>query len=619
MRAFFIYLLVVILLPFARAEVDVTAGHVYEANLEIIYPLDGNTTWLGIYGSVSVDFTRRVWEYFPAAFGTFTVSPPPGVTHISVESEKTLSIPIYIPNHWYAAISASPDVNVYDLNGTCGADVNVDELIDGNFCDDCVPSKTFVEEENIYVNGKEVCAKVAYVTEEEIPVYLLSYESSPVYLSPLRGSGASASYVFLASVPGTTTFYIYLLRDREECGDYVCDPGEEENCLNDCVKITITSNVSSAEVNVGDSASFILTVENETNTYDVDVNIVISSTPAPGESTYTYTLSPQVVRVARLERNTALLTVTPHRAGTYTIRVSAYLGSQEADRVTITVYAREQEEEGEGEGGSAPPPAEENVEAVPIAGGGYWIPSRGCISNIQVVGPDRVRALLEENVVVNVSLQNAGTCDENVSITVEGVPEDWIYLPQRSYALSGGEGMVLPLHILAKAPGVYTVRVTAMGYTGSYHEFQLLVAKERAYRAGGCTHNIVVVAPEEITVIEGEDINNIIVSNAGTCRERATIIVKKRVGDLEVVLDKKEFYLSPGERYVYNMPKLAAGEYTLSISAGNVSKESKIRVLPPPVLGEIGETFVRLRWVLILIMLIVLVGAIGYVRYRYLR
>ncbi len=625
MRWAFLYLLVVTF-SLAYAEVNVTAGYVKETNLFVAVPLKENATWVGIYGKVTFDTELRSWQYYSTAFGSFSIQPPPEVEYISLDTEKILAL-YYIPNHWFGALSESSDVNLYDLSGTC--DQNVDALIEGNFCEECIPSKTFTSEENILLNGRTVCAKYAYLTDDDgtkVPLYLALYDGNVVYISPIgiySVSGTETHFMFMVSAPGQTTFHVYLLRDRAQCGDYVCDPGEETNCPGDCVKITITSNATSADVNVGDSVNFILTVKNETNTYDVDVNLVISSTPSPGESTYTYELSPSVVHVLRLDSNTALLTITPHAAGIYYIRVSAYLGSQEVDHVTITIHAVAPEEEetpSGGGGGAAPPPSEEeNLEAVPIAGGGYWLPALGCISNIQVVGPDRINALLEENVAVNISLQNAGTCDENVSVTVEGVPDDWVYLPQRSYTLAGGEGIMLPLHIFTKSPGVYTVRVTAMGYTGGYHEFQLLVAKERAPTAERCTHNIVVVAPEEISVSEGEDVNNIIVSNAGTCREQVTILVKKRVGDLEVILDKKEFYLSPGERYVYNMPKLASGDYMLFLSAGNVSKESKIHVLPPPVLGELSETFVRLRWALVLIMFIVLIGAIGYVRYRYLR
>ncbi len=623
MRWLVIYLLVVTFLPLAWSEVNVVAGNVYEVNVIVVSPIEPNATWLGVYGNVGEDGVRRSWDYFSTAFGQFTVSPPPTVTSVSI-SGRTLAVPILLPNHWFVGISESPDVNLYDLNGTC--DANVDALIDGNFCSDCLPSKTFATDVNVTLNGKTVCASTAYVTSDLVPVYLLEYNGFPVYVSPVgvyTWTGPSPAFMSLISVPGTTTFSVYLLRDRFLCGDYVCDPGEEENCTSDCVAISIAADPTSADVNVEQTATFVITVSNETNTLDVDVNIVVSSDIAPGDSTYTYSLTRDVVFVPRLDENTSVLSVTPHAAGTYTLRVSAYLGGTEVDHVTITVVAHapeseEEEETGGGGGGVAPPP-EENVEAVPIEGGGYWIPALGCISNIQVVGPDRVTALLEENVAVNIFLQNAGTCDENVHVDVSGVPDDWVYLPQRDYTLKGGEGVALPLHIYTKAPGVYTVTVTGKGYTGGYHRFQLLVAKERAKAAEKCTHNIIVVAPEEVTVVEGEDVNNILISNAGTCREPVSILVKKRVGDLEVVLDKKEFYLSGGEKYVYNMPKLASGEYELYLSAGNVSKTSKIHVAPPPVLGEFSETLVRLRWALILVMFIILIGAIGYIRYRYLR
>lgn len=611
MRALLIYLLVVVLLPPARAGLSVAAGHVYEVNLEILRQLEENVTWVGIHGSVGTDPVPRRWEYFSTAFGTFTVSPPPNVRRVEVVTERTLAIPVDLGN-WYAAIFASSDLNVYGLEGTC--DVNVDGLIRGNFCEECAPSRTFAGEENIRVNGREVCARVARVTEEGRPVYLLSYSSRPVYLAPVR----SSRYFFLASTLDSNggTFYMYLLRNRPACGDLVCDPGDLSECPGDCVRISVESNTHYAEVGVGGSVSFALTVRNETNTYGVSVALSVS---LPRE--WNYALSPRTVHVAEQGSSTVLLTVTPGTEGNRTVRVSALVGEHEMDSVEIWVYAGAGGEEGEGapgEGGGAPP-AEENVVAVPIAGGGYWIPSLGCISNIQVVGPDRINALLEENVVANVFIQNAGTCDENVRVTVEGVPGEWVALPWRWRALAGGEGAVLPLRVFAGAPGIYTVRVTAMGYTGGYHEFELLVARERVRGAAGCTHSVTVAVPEEITVVEGEEVNDILISNAGTCRERVEIVVKKTVADLEVVLDRKEFYLSPGERYAYTLPKLAPGDYVLSISAGNVSRESRIRVLPPPVLGEVGEAFVRFRWLLVLIMFLVLVGAVGYVRHRYLR
>jgi len=625
-RALIIYLSVVSLLALAHADVNVLPGRVYEVNVFVIAPLDTNATWLGIYGDIGTDYVRRDWTYFSTPFGSFTVSPPPGVSNptVSVSSGKAVSIPIYIPNHWYAAISTLSDVNLYDLEGTC--DTNIDALIPGTFAPDYLPSKTFSSEANVLLNGKEVCVREAYVTPANIPVLLARDGNVPVYISPVglyTVNGSPAEYVFLASAPGSTTFYLYLLRNTPECGDYVCDPGEETNCPSDCVTIKITADKTSADVNVNQSAQFILTLHNETNTINVDVNVVISGSAPPGSSTYTYTLGKHILLVKRLDTNSTILTVTPHVAGTFTLRAAAYLGGVEVDHVTLTVVAHAPppppEENATGGGAPPPPPPEENLQIIPIEGGGYWIPSLKCISNIQVVGPDRVQTSVDRNTHIGIILQNAGTCDENIHVTVKGVPSAWVSLSPTEYHLKGGESVTLPLSITPKQPGIYNVTVTGKGYTGGYQSFQLLVSPKGAAEAGACKHDVIIVAPEEISIKEGQEVNGILISNAGTCREPVTILVRKKVGGMEVVLDKKEFYLSPGEKYVYHMPKLASGDYELFLSAGNASKQSKIHVLPPPVLGGFSETLVRMRWALLLVMFIILIGAIGYVRYRYLR
>jgi len=61
------------------------------------------------------------------------------------------------------------------------------------------------------------------------------------------------------------------------------------------------------------------------------------------------------------------------------------------------------------------------------------VPWAHCISYVKITGPDRVNSKLEENVVVDLYVQNGGTCDENINIDVASSPEEnFVVIPRPS-------------------------------------------------------------------------------------------------------------------------------------------------------------------------------------------
>ncbi|NPA87047.1 MAG: hypothetical protein GXO00_03495, partial [Candidatus Diapherotrites archaeon] len=86
-----------------------------------------------------------------------------------------------------------------------------------------------------------------------------------------------------------------------------------------------------------------------------------------------------------------------------------------------------------------------------------------------------------------------------------------------------------------------------------------------------------------------------------------------------LTIDSKEVKLPPGERFLYKPPKLAAGEYTLKVSAGNLEKTVIIVVRPrSAVAGVVEEIVLQARFALLVLLLLVVLGAISYIRSRYL-
>jgi hypothetical protein len=161
-RHFFIYLAVVTLLfpALAASDVNVAPGHVYEVNLLIQYPLPSDTSWAGVYGSLSVDSPLDGKDY-PGPQGYFTISPA-DVREANAQSVQLYSngkLVVSDLDNWYVAISQSDDVNFDALVSTC--DKNIDALLDGNFCDACVPSKTYDSNASIVVRDKNYCAREA--------------------------------------------------------------------------------------------------------------------------------------------------------------------------------------------------------------------------------------------------------------------------------------------------------------------------------------------------------------------------------------------------------------------------------------------------------------------------
>gem|GEM_PF-6717126 len=105
-------------------------------------------------------------------------------------------------NNWYIAFSTDSDVNFDDLSSSC--DVNVDSVLDGNFCGACLPSRTFSQDVNIYVRGKEYCAREA-ILYGNVPAYLLlDANNDPVFLGKIGSyniMAAAHDFGVLLNVP----------------------------------------------------------------------------------------------------------------------------------------------------------------------------------------------------------------------------------------------------------------------------------------------------------------------------------------------------------------------------------------------------------------------------------
>ena len=136
----------------------VVGGDVYNAPLLVELNLNPSNDWVSIYGLV-VSSSKKV-EYTYYLFPFLEVSGLSSATVTSLTFDTSSRSVFYTGDivNWYV-LMAPADVNVYSLYSTCGK--NPDILVEGNFEDDVKPSRTFTNEENIVVNGREYCALYA--------------------------------------------------------------------------------------------------------------------------------------------------------------------------------------------------------------------------------------------------------------------------------------------------------------------------------------------------------------------------------------------------------------------------------------------------------------------------
>jgi len=231
-----------------------------------------------------------------------------------------------------------------------------------------------------------------------------------------------------------------------------------------------------------------------------------------------------------------------------------------------------------------------------------------------------VNSKLEENVAVDLYVQNGGTCDENIDIEVSSSPDETISVSPKEFELPKGVGKTVTLHVTPEHPGLHAVVVSAKGIVSVDHKMHLFVSNERAGGAENrnCRDDIAILAPDKLVVQEGDVIGDIVVRNIGTCRDAVRIDVRKILNGSEVPIDQKEFRLSGGEAYTYKIPTLAAGDYKITVTAGQNTHVSEIKVTPKPLVGGMSDFMSRASVAIFAILLLVLIFAAGYVRYRYL-
>jgi len=630
-RHFLIYLAVVTLLAtaWAQGELNVSPGHVYEVNILIQYPIGPDTSWAGAYGDLTVD-SPKLSSYYDSAFGYVDIGPADvNDTTSSVQLfDSSKKLVVTDLNNWFFAMSKSPDVNFYALQDTC--DQNLDALLsDGNFCAECTPNKTFDENAYIFVDDVNYCARATTVYEG-VPVYvLLAPDGNVVYLSRVGTYeilGDTHNYGVLISVPSVTRFYIYLVPSRRYCGDGICE--SDETTCSDCLALSMTVNPTHQEANVGQSVHYTVTFRNN-GFYNMILDLALRLASGDANS-FEGSLSADRITLAVGEEKNVTVSAAGNAAGDYEMYVYAHDSYRDVNytspHFSLHVVApapppeeNEQAPSSGGAGGELNAPEETN-QIIQLETGGFYIPWARCISNIGVSGPDRVNSKLEENVVINVLVQNGGTCEENIEVNVDMRPSEDISIEPRTFSVRPGEGQRVTLHVVPKKSGLHYITFHVMGLVPYERRMELMVSKERATgTAGECESSVLIVSPENIAIVEGEDINTVLIKNMGTCREPVEIVLTKRVSGTDIVLDKKSFSFSPGESYHYVVPKLAAGEYYLAIKAGNVEKTSKITVTPRPVFSNIGDFMARARLASFAFLLLVLIVLAGYLRYRYLR
>ncbi len=629
MRQILIYVAVVTLLvtAIAAGEVNVSPGHVYEVNLLVSYPVGPETSWAGIYGDLTVSSPQRS-SYYDSPFGYVRIGPADlnEVTGSTVLNARDQLVVTNLSD-WFIALSPSPDVNFYDLRGSC--DENLDALLsDGNFCPACTPNKTFDQNVIITVDDRNYCARSTEIYGGT-PVYLLlAPDGKVVYLARVGEyniMGGTHNYGLLLSIPHPEDFYVYLVPSRRYCGDGICEPGETS--CSDCVALDIGVNPTSRDANVGQPASYILTFRNR-GFYNMLLNLALRL--ASGDSnSFTGSLSTTSLALSTGSEANVVATLAGLAPGDY----EAYVFAKDSFRdvnyssphFTLHVLAPPQQETNNapppspgGAAGETNAPQEQNT-VIKLETGGFYVPWARCISNLGISGPDRVNSKLEENVAINVLVQNGGTCEENVEVNVQIKPAEDFSVSPTSFSLKPGEGKSVVLHVVPKHPGLHEIIVYVNGLVRFSHKMELMVSRERA-TAGprNCKSSVLIVSPEKIAVVEGEDINTVLVKNAGTCKEHVVISLVKKVGGADMVLDKKDFFLSAGETYHYVMPKLAPGDYELKIVAGNVEKVSQITVTPRPMFSDLGSLTSRARLAGFAFLLLLLLVLAGYLRYRYL-
>lgn len=628
-EAFLFYLLLVVNLAFS-AELNVSSGYTYEVNVLVQKPLQ-NTSWLGIYGFLSSTHSKHSWTYYLGPFAQITnLSPTNEVREVELnllDTTKTLAYPDYNEDDWYVVLSQSTDVNLYDLNSTC--EKNVDALIDGNFCSECLPSETYKKNTFILVNDRNLCAREVNLYDG-ILSYLLEWNGRPVYLTPLHDftlDGNAYNFAFLVSADGND-FYLYLTRKSIYCGDGVCDPGEEGNC-SDCVSLTISVSPTSQEINVNGTAEYNVLLKN-TGSNDLTVNLSLRLV-AGDENGYTYDLAATTTTVASNSEKLLRLVIGASKAGVYTFQVIGTVGSVEVPSnnfqlKVLSPPSTEQNQQTPPSIGGAGTPPEQNQEITPtkeknivITPRGYYIPWLGCISYLHVFSPDSITLYLNEEKNVPVVIQNAGTCDEEINFFILGVDSNFYVIPETSFPLKKHQSRTIDITFKGVKPGVYDVTFVAKGYYESRRKMTLIV-KGEAKETRHCKSNVLLMAPDVVELVEGEEFNTVLeVDNEGTCIEDVEITLTKKVGGATVIIDRRSLKLPPGERFFYKPPRLAAGEYNLHATAGGMEKDVMIIVKPKSaVTGVVTEIILQARLAILVILLLVVLGAVSYIRSRYL-
>ncbi len=625
-RPLFYLLVVVLLLPHLHAELNVSGGYIYEVSLIVEAPLSG-TTWLGLYGFVDSVPQKFSASYFETPFAIVSnLTPTDTVREVELNLQKTLAYPSYSSeSNWYVLVSPSGDVNLHSLSSTC--DANVDALVEGNFCEGCTPSLTYEENDTVYVNDVNYCAKRA-VLYGEVNTYLLEWNGYPVYLTPLREfnlDGNLFNFAFLVSADGSD-LYLYMARNFAVCGDGVCDPGEEGNC-GDCVSLEVNVSPDTQEINAGEATQYTVTL---TNTGDNDLDVSLYLSKVSGPENYTYTFDATSLTVLSHSSRDLTLTLAASDGGAYLFRVIARVNevnvpSNSFYLIVRTPTTEENEETGGEAGGGAAPPPEENITPPPeenkivVTPRGYYVPWLGCVSYLHVYSLDAVKLALNEEKNVPVVIQNAGTCEENVELNVMGLPPGFTKgLPKR-ITLSKGQSVTVDVTFVGASPGSYRGTISARGYYEAKREISVIVSGEKKVEKN-CESRVMILSPDVITIVEGEDINRAAeIINEGTCIEEVDVKLTKSIEGTPVIIDSRQKMLPEGERYIYAPPKLAAGEYELNITAGGYTKTSKIIVKPQSAVTSVAEALViRARFFLLALLLLVLLAAVSYIRSRYL-
>ncbi len=630
MRRFFLYLLVVSFFPGAAlaGSISVFPGTVYDVNLVVSYPLPAGTSWAGVYGDLSVQHPLD-GRFYPGPFGYFSIDPAlvREENSSSVELITSGKLAVSDTNNWYIAVSPYDDVNFSDLRSTC--DVNLDSVLEGNFCGYCTPSQTYGSDVNITIRDRNYCAKLV-ILYDGVPSYvLLDQNGRPVFLGKVGDYnilGSRHMFGVLLDVPSATKEYVYLVRAHIFCGDGVCDPGELR--CSDCKNIVVTVSPDAADANVGAAVSFNGSARNN-GYYPITVQSLSLDVLSGDSNGISYSFAypdgaPPHFIATGSDWNFGV-GVTPQSPGDYTLRVvisdifgskyysnpfTIHVASPPAPEVNVPAAAPA--------GGEGNAPVEKNT-AIKLKTGGYYIPWKKCISFVKLTGPDRVNAKLDENVAIDIFVQNGGTCDENIDVEVNSSPPESFTVTPRVFSLPRGSGRTVVLHVIPKRPGLHTVTVSARGLVSINHKLQLFVSNERAGGASrNCRDDIAILAPEKLVVQEGSPIGSIIVRNMGTCRDLVQIHLEKILDGSSIPIDQKRLYLSGGESYTYNIPRLAAGKYTITVTAGNDTHVSQITVTPRPLVGNASQILSRAGVAIFAILLLVLIFTAGYVRYKYL-